>query len=619
MKNRKNKSNSGQPYLPRNVARKLFKTFSGDIWAHRGLLIVSYLAGMVSIGSVILLPWPLKIIIDYVLSDQLFPEPFASLVAGISAEWLIIFLGLSFFVLACIGAFTGAFQKIANAKIRERLVIELRDRMLHHIQTLSLALRPTSRSGELVLTLIYDINQVVRLLTKTLPEIVRHLVSTFLIIGAIFWMEYRLGIAVFLIVVLLVVFVRHYGANLNRASREKRRCEGDVAGLAQEIMRGLPTIQALGHERHTRHRFNDINAESLKAGVNETRIAVALERILQIAKGAAVGLAIGVGALLVFRKVITVGELTVIVAYITQLFKPVEKINQLAATVTRGLVRGEQLFSLLDQLPVVTDSPESRNIERAKGSLEFKDVCFNYSSLGDHPGESDPPVLRNVNLCMKSGQIYVLRGPSGSGKSTLLNLCLRLFDPTSGRMYLDGTPLPQIKLRSLRSQFSVVLQNTHLFAGSIRDVLTTDNDGITDKQLWNALSLVALDEHVRNLPNGLDAILSEDGANFSGGQRTRLSLARAFLLDRPFLILDEPLANVDPTSQNIILQALDRIRPCKTCLIISHQDVVLDRADVVFEIENGSIKEIENEKLQQSRLHSQTPVGRQTLVDPHVG
>ena len=257
MKIQKNISSTENPYSPRHVARELFKAFGSDIWAHRCLLIVSYLAGIISICAVILLPWPLKIIIDYVLSDQLFPEPLASILTGVPSEWLVVTLSFSFLILVCIGALTAAFQKIANAKIRERLVIELRDRMLHHIQTLSLTLRPNARSGELVLTLINDIHQIVRLFTKTLPVIVRYLASALLILGTIFWMEYRLGIAVLLILVILVALVRRYGVNLSQVSRQKRRCEGEVVGLAQEIMRGLPTIQALGYEQYTTKRFNN--------------------------------------------------------------------------------------------------------------------------------------------------------------------------------------------------------------------------------------------------------------------------------------------------------------------------------------------------------------------------
>ena len=590
------KTQRNKKEISRQITKRLCQEFGGNIWAHRWSILCSYLAGIISIGAALLLPWPLKIIIDNVLTGKTLPEPLATVLDGVSAEGLVVLLSLLFLILTCIRALSAAFEKIANAKIRESLVIEIRDRILHHIQTLSIAFHSNARSGELAFTLTSDVHQVVRLFTKTLPIIVRHLVSALLILGTIFWMEYRIGIVASLIVIALSLLMRQYANVLKNASRQKRRCEGDIAGLAQEIMRNLLTIQALGHERHTRERFKRSNIKGLREGVNETRIAVALERTLQIARGIAVGVVLGGGALLVLKGIISLGELTVLLSYMTQLLNPIEKINELASTVSRALARGEHILLLLDKKPLVEDCSNTHHIKQSKGLLEFRNVFFSYSSLGDPSCQSKAPVLRDVSLVMKPGKIYVLRGPSGSGKSTLLNLCLRLFDPTSGEIYLDGQALSQIKLKSLRSQFAVVLQTTTLFAGSIRDVLVTEQEDVTDNKMWEALSLVALDNYVRSLPRRLDSRLNEDGTNFSGGQRTRLSLARALLLNRPILILDEPLANVDPTSQDIILQALVKIRQGKTCLVISHQRIVLDHADVVFEIENGSIKKLQNEK-----------------------
>ena len=590
------KKKRGKKEISRQTTRRLLQEFGGNIWAHRWSIFGSYLAGMISIGAALLLPWPLKIIIDNVLSGKVLPEPLATVFVGISAEKLVVLLSLLFLILTCIRALSGAFQKIANAKIRESLVIEIRDRILHHIQTLSIAFHSNARSGELAFTVTSDVHQVVRLFTKTLPIIIRHLVSALLILGTIFWMEYRIGIVALLIVIALSLLMRRYAKILKNASRQKRRREGDIAGLAQEIMRNLLTIQALGHERHTRERFKCTNVKGLREGVNEARIAVALERTLQIARGIAVGAVLGGGAFLVLKGIISLGELTVLLSYMTQLLNPIEKINELASTVSRALARGEQVLLLLEKKPLVEDGSNTHYIKQSKGLLEFRNVSFSYSSLGDPSCQSLAPVLRDVSLIMQPGKIYALRGPSGSGKSTLLNLCLRLFDPTSGEIYLDGQPLSQIKLKSLRSQFAVVLQTTNLFAGSIRDVLAAEEDDVTDSKMWEALTLVALDNFTRSLPRGLDSRLNEDGTNFSGGQRTRLSLARALLLNRSILILDEPLANVDPTSQTIILDALETIRSKKTCLIISHQPIVLNRADAVFELQNGSIKELKNEK-----------------------
>lgn len=249
----------------------------------------------------------------------------------------------------------------------------------------------------------------------------------------------------------------------------------------------------------------------------------------------------------------------------------------------------EQLLALLDQYPLIKDAQDAIQIGRAHGLLEMHGVSFSYPTGNHHhPPSGGIPVLRDVNLRIEPGHLCVLVGPSGSGKSTILSLLLRLYDPTGGEILLDGLMLSKISLRCLQAQYAVMLQETHLFAGSIREVLSTDPEE-DEGPLWDSLAEVAMDRYVRTLPDGLDTLLGEDGVNLSGGQRARLSLARAFLLDRPILLLDEPTANVDMASQKVILDALDRIRRNRTCLVVTHQPELMEQADLVLRIDNGRI------------------------------
>jgi ATP-binding cassette subfamily B protein len=198
-------------------------------------------------------------------------------------------------------------------------------------------------------------------------------------------------------------------------------------------------------------------------------------------------------------------------------------------------------------------------------------------------------VLRGVNLRLEPGELAVLLGASGAGKSTLLSLLVRLFDPSSGEVLLDGRSLSQVTLRSLRQQIGMMSQDTHLFAGSLREALSPTGERISDARIWNALSLVAMEDFVRSIPGRLDATLGEDGVNLSGGQRQRLSLSRAFLMDRPILLLDEPTSNVDPESEAVIAAALGVIRRGRTCLAITHRMSLFNHADAVYRLEGGRI------------------------------
>lgn len=566
-------------------------TFAPDWWSNRRLVLTAYLASAVAVTANILAPWPLSLVIDKALVGLPLPGPLAALTDGLSTASLIILLAVSYALIEIAGTAGSALEQKLNARAGERMSLRMRDRLLNHVQLLPLSHRTTDRSGEIVLRIVDDVTQFVRLLTKTVPVIVRHLTLALVILGVMFWLEPWLGLFGLGIVIFMAWMARHYVGPLRAASRTRRRCDGDVSGLLQEIMRGLPSIQILGAERRVRERFGRVNARSLQAGVHEVDVAVDMERTMGITKGIAMASIVGVGGLLVSHGNLTIGGLTVAVSYLAQLLRPVAKLNDLASAVTRGLARGDQLVALLDRAPAVQDRPDAVDVGRAEGVIELRDVSFAYpdptaetTAEGEHG-----PMLHGVSLRLSPGQLAVLVGPSGSGKSTLLGLLVRLFEPTAGEISLDGVPYHRIRLNSLRAQFAVMLQETHLFSGSVRDALQPVAREASDAELWEALTQVDLADVVRQLTGELDARLGENAVNLSGGQRARLSLARALLVDCPILLLDEPLANVDPDSQQIILDALDRVRNGRTCLAVTHQSALTERADVLLTLSGRQI------------------------------
>lgn len=570
-----------------NVWASMWHAFAPDLRPHRRTLAAAYIFRLLSVAAAVVSPWPLKVIIDNVIARRPLPSQLRAFDA-LSPEWLVVWLTAFFVVAAVVGAITNALEKNLSARVRERLTLSLRDRLLAHLQTLPPTFRTNNRSGELVLRLVDDSDLFVRVLTKTLPVLFQNVATVLLILAVMLRLDLRLAAFGVVLVPALVAVIRHYSKRLWAASRDKRRHEGKVSGLAQEIVRGLPVIQALGGERQARTRFERRNRKRLSAGVEETRVAVSMEQTLQIAQGFALALMTGAGALLVLRGQLTVGELTVFAAYVAQLLKPIEKLNDLSETAGRGFAGGERLLALLAQEPAVADAPGAVEVGRARGLVEFRNVWFKYPSE-DARDERAEYVLRGVEMSLEPGRLSVLVGQSGAGKSTIMSLLVRLFDPTAGDVLLDGRPLREITLRSLRAQVAVMTQDTHLFSGSLRRALVPDGAEAAERQIWEALALVALDDFVRALPRQLETKLGEDALNLSGGQRQRLSLARAFLLDRPVLLLDEPLANVDDASAAVILRALDRLRATRTCLAITHQTQLLDYADVVYRLEGGRV------------------------------
>jgi ATP-binding cassette, subfamily B, bacterial len=306
-------------------------------WPHivdqRRLVASAYAYRVAAVLLGLATPWPLKVIIDNALAGHRPPALLRMIGAGAAPpETLVAAMAAAIVAIAILRAVLESRQAVLSARFRERLNTEIRDRMLGHLQQLPPTIRTTHRSGELVLRLVGDVDQFVRFQSRTAPLIAEYILTTIATLALISWLQPMLAVFALVLLPGLAALVRIYGVRLGRASRERRRREGEVAGLAQEIVRGLPVIQALGGDEHARQRFRALNANSLEAGVEETRVAAQMERTIRIAHGVATALLVGGGAALVLANRLTLGSLTVLASYLTQLLKPVERLNDLAET-----------------------------------------------------------------------------------------------------------------------------------------------------------------------------------------------------------------------------------------------------------------------------------------------
>jgi ATP-binding cassette subfamily B protein len=564
----------------------LVRAFLPETLQHRRLIAASYACRALAVAAMVVSPWPLKVIIDRAVLGH--GQSVVPGIGPVTPGQLVVLLTVGFFALIAISAVAGAAEKNISATVREHLTLDLRDRLLGHLLTLSPALRTKHRSGELVLRIVDDTDLFVRVVTKTLPQVFQHVLTIAGTLMMMLWVAPLVALVGVVWLPFVALVIRTDGRRLWRASREKRAREGEVCGLTQEIVRGMLVVQASGTQQATRDAYRQLNATRVRAGREETAAAVSLERTLQILQGIALGLVTGVGAWMVLRGRISVGDLTLLSVYVGQLLKPIEKLNDLAETTGRGLAGGERLLRMLEQAPSVADAPEAIAIARARGDLDLAGVSFTYP-------ERQRAVLTHLDLHLSPGTLTVLVGTSGAGKSTLLSLLVRLADPDAGEIRLDGRPIKTIRLQSLREQFAFLSQDTHLFAGSIRQAVTPVRaERIDDKELWEALALVSLDGFVKALPRGLDTALGEDGINVSGGQRRRLALARAFLQRRPILLLDEPLANIDTESATVVLDAILQLRRTTTCFAVTHDPLLTTHADRVVRLEGGRLVEVTN-------------------------
>lgn len=554
--------------------RATVRRFLPFLRPYRRRVALAIAASIAAAGFAVLAPIPVKIIIDDILHGK---RPEWNLPP---ADPVVLVTGLAVLaaLFAALAAVFSAWEKNISAKAREAMTLDLRLAALDRLMLLTPLCRGDERSGELGLRLVDDVQQVARFFTKTAPLVLRYFLTLVMTLAALAWISPVLGAGALAIAIFLSGLVRTAARPLNETARAKRRQEGRVAASAQEIIRLVSFVQASGAEAEIRAGFAGINGESLRAGVDETRAAVRLERLMQTANGLAVALIVGGGGVLALHHVVTAGDLAIAVIYLNQMLKPVEKINELASAITGATTRAQRLADLLDRDERLDRSGTHRQ-DRADGRLLLNAPEFVYDSGRGF-------AFDRIEIAART--LVLVEGPSGSGKSTLIALLTRLFDPASGEIALDGRAYRDWDLASLRNQFAIAPQAPPLMAGTVRSWLSLGNPGVSEQSMWAGLKSVALAETVLSR-GGLDALLGEGGSGFSGGEQARLALARALISDRPLLLLDEPFANVDAASMETMLAAIRREKGRKTILIVSHQPLPEGLADLRLVMSDGRL------------------------------
>ncbi|MCP5144499.1 MAG: ABC transporter ATP-binding protein [Gammaproteobacteria bacterium] len=555
------------PTLPKTVKR-----FWPLLAAQRWRVGAAYGLSTVNVGFGLLIPWPLKFLIDDVLTGNTASGPLQQF----SPSTQVLLLCGAMAVLALLAALTLSMERILHARVHEQFAFTLRDTIIAHVYRLSRFSRHAERSGELTMRLSGDVHQVGRMFCKTLPNAVKHLLVAALTLIVIFGINPLLGgIAMLVAAVFAAVVVRN-GPRLTAAAKRKRKLEGAVSALTQETLQGLEHIQAMGLEVNARRRYLAEAQAALQAGVREIQVAVGLERSSQVIAGVGVAVIAAVGGHRVLSDAMTLGTLTVCLSYVAQLMKPLERINEIASSMSQGLVRAERIDSVLSAQTAV-DTLNGTRLVPTIDTLSCRALSYQYPGL-------DAGILDDINIEFRRGECFAIIGPSGCGKTTLLRLLLRLQTPTRGDILCDGIPYDDIDLLSLQSNFAVVFQNAHLFAGTYREVLSELREQTTETEMWQALDDVALTDVISALPGGLDAVIDERADRLSGGQKARLMLARALLGQRSVVILDEPFANIDHESKRIILERLKREKQSHMLIVVSHERVLLELADHIINL-----------------------------------
>lgn len=492
-------------------------------------------------------------------------------------------LAAAYLGLALLGALASFGDEYLATWVGERFLLDLRADLYRHVHSLSPDQLGARRVGDLLARLTGDVQAIERFLLGALGEGVGALARIALFSGALVLLSWKLALCALIVAPLFYLAARRFGRLVKHAAREKRRRSGSLSAVAEESLNAAPLVQTLNRQGAEVERFKRENAAIMDAELAATRIAGLFGPLVGLIELLGGMLVIGFGVWALDSGELTLGGLLVFITYLAQLYSPIRSLGQLSTDLFAAAAGAERVLELLDEQPAVADAPDARPLPSpVRGRLELRSVGYT------HP-TGDRPALRELSLVVEPGETVALVGPSGAGKSTLARLLVRFADPLEGEIRLDGHDLREVTLASLRDQVGLLLQDTSLPDVPAREAIAHGRADATDAEIEAAARAAGIHEVLEALPDGYDTPIGPSGGRLSGGQRRRLAIARAFVRDTPVLVLDEPTTGLDEAARDRLLGPLRTLAQGRTTILISHDPAVVEWADRVVELREGSL------------------------------
>ena len=569
---------------------RVLHTFLPRVRPHVPALGTALALGAIVAVTEVVKPWPLQLVFDLVLVVSPTGEPlelhgpskmFQPLLQGWSAQQVLWAAACSLLVVSAIGGIAAYSQTVLLSNVGQRVVARLRRDLFHHLLRLPPLYHTSQRQGDLLMRLTGDIVLLRDLLVSNLLDAAAALLVVVGTLAAMLWMNWRLTLLSLALVPLVAFASALFSRQIKQLMNRNRRKEGELAANAGEVLGAVHVLQAFGAAERAAETYERQNRSALRAGLRTGRVEALLTRTLDLLTSSGTAVTVLLGAAAVANGELTAGGLLVFLTYQRTLFRPVRQLARVVARSAKASVCGERVLEVLQTPSEIVDLPGARDLGRAAGEIELERVTLRYPR-GD-------VALDEVSFRVPAGAVAVIRGESGAGKSTLLSLLPRLLDPSSGAVRLDGHDVREFTLASLRSQVAMVFQESVLFGLSVRENIALGDPEAPIERVEAAAEAAGVLRFAPDLPNGLDTVVGERGAQLSGGQRQRVALARAALRDAPILVLDEPFAHLDEASRGHVLAALRRVAARRTVLLVTHQHHPGFPADVEVMLAGGRV------------------------------
>jgi ABC-type multidrug transport system fused ATPase/permease subunit len=569
---------------------RLFRRFAGN----RRVYVVGCALLVFEALTSIIEPYPIAYLIDFLQGARpsLREMGVPSLLTSVRAETLLL-LTIAIVGIAAINSAADSLTEVCMARGGRSLGYSIRVAMYSHLQRLSLSYHDKKRTGDVLTRVTGDVLVVEEFIVQSVSNILGSLLVLVGSFSLLLYQSWNVALVALAVVPTLAFISNFYARRIKAASKTQRKSEGELASTAQEMLTSIRLVQSYGRGKVDLDQFSVQTRKSMGASLGAANIQAQFSFVVALVEALAISAIVWLGVWLVDRNTITIGTLVLFILLLQNMFKPARKIVSEWYKIGKVFASVERIDDLLDREVVVLDRPDAVPAPKLTGGLTFDHVSFAYPA--EHEDGSAafqrPAVLHDINFDVEPGEVVSLVGFSGAGKSTIAQLVPRLYDPDQGAVLVDGVDLRQFTLSSLRSQVSLVLQDTVLLSGSVAENIGYGVDDATPERIEAAARLANAHSFIAAMPDGYDTQLGERGAMLSGGQRQRIAIARAFIRETPILILDEPTTGLDLESTQLVLTALRSLMRGKTTIIISHDPGLIRCADRVLVISGGRIAE----------------------------
>lgn len=556
------------------------------------------------LGSYVLREWKLFIpaIIFTLLSNQLAllgPKYSGAAIDAIEAlggvNFPLVWKNIIIMIVCyAVSALLSYFLALIMIHLSQRIIYLMRKQLFEKLNTLPVGFFDTHATGDIISHLSYDVDTINSTLSHDLVQV---MTSIYTVVGSLIfmWQISKPMILIFLFTVpVSIIFTRYRSKKVRPLFSARSKKYGELNGYAEEMLSGARSIEAYGRQKVICSRFNKHNEEAMKACYDAEYNAALLFPSINMINNVSIALiAVFGGALYMYSQngviaagsmmFITLGGVAQFVQYSRKFAGPINEFSNILHEFQSAISAAERVFKVLDEEPEKEDLPDAVELKKVEGNVNFDSITFGYVP--------EKTILKDVSLKATSGQTIAIVGPTGAGKTTIINLLMRFYDANEGEIRIDGTPALKIKRESLRSAYTMVLQDTWLFNGTVYDNIAYGREDATKEEVIEAAKAAKIHSFIESLPDGYDTVISDDGVNISKGQRQLITIARAMLSKAPMLILDEATSNVDSHTEIQIQQAMNELMKDKTCFVIAHRLSTIQNADTILVVRDGTVTE----------------------------